>query len=95
MSDQPYNLDDGVSETFHFTVKGHEYIFRQMNTEEVETFQGMKGDKEIREFLYKFITKVRDDSPEFSEMAKQLTTPHWGNFMRMVVTEMTGKNGNS
>lgn len=83
-----YNLDEEVKESFRFSIKGHEYDFRQLNTEELENFQGMKGDKEIREYLYQFITPVKEDSPAFTAMAKQLLAPHWRNFINMVKVEM-------
>ena len=89
-----YDLDKDVSESFRFTLKGHEYIFKQMTTEEIDEFQQKKGDKEIREYLYTFITPAKDGSPKFDEMAKQMTAPHWTNFLHMVQVEMTGNESN-
>jgi len=86
--DKTYNLDEEVKESFHFTIKGHEYEFRQLTTEEIDAFQNMKGDKEIREHLYQFITPSSKDAPDFPEMAKQMLAPHWKNFIKMVRVEM-------
>lgn len=86
--EKKYNLDDDVHESFHFTIKGHEYSFRQLTTEEIDAFQNMKGDKEIREYLYQFVTPIQKDSPSFVDMAKQMLAPHWKNFITMVKTEM-------
>lgn len=83
-----YKLDEDVSESFQFTIKGHAYSFRQLNTEELEKFQGTKGDKEVREYLYQFITPINETSPQFPEMAKQMIAPHWKNFIKMVKAEM-------
>lgn len=90
-----HNLDNEVRETFKFTIKGHTYEFRQMTTEEIDNFQNIKTDKEIREYLYSFITKIDPEGPEFTEIAKQMIAPHWRNFMNMVIAEMGGKDGSS
>lgn len=89
--DTKYNLDDDVKESFHFTIKGHEYEFRQLTTEELDAFQNIKNDKDIREYLYQFITPVLKESPEFKEITKQMLTPHWRNFLNMVKAEMSGQ----
>lgn len=83
-----YNLDDDVRESFEFTIKGHTYQFRQLTTEEIDAFQKMTGDKEIREHLYQFVSPISKDAPAFTEMAKQMLAPHWKNFIIMVKTEM-------
>lgn len=87
-----HNLDDDVRESFRFQIKGYEYMFRQMNTEEIDEFRQIKEDKEIREYLYQFIDKTKEDEPEFREIAKKMIAPNWTKFMAMVVFEMTGKD---
>lgn len=91
-TDKKYNLDDDVNESFGFSIKGQEYKFRQLTTEEIDNFQGMKSDKEIREYLYQFITPISEKAPAFEEMAKQMLAPHWKNFLTMVKTEMGIEN---
>lgn len=89
-----YDLDQDVQETFRFTLKGYAYDFRQMTTEEIDEFQSKKNDKEIREYLFTFITPVEEKSPKFTEISKQMIAPHWVKFLEMIKTEMAG-NGNN
>lgn len=92
--EKKYDLDEDVRESFHFTLKGYEYEFRQMTTEEIDEFSNTKDDKEIRKFLYSFITPVKTDSPTFEVLSKQMIAPHWKNFVHMIKVEMAG-DGNS
>lgn len=84
----PYNLDEDVRESFQFNLKGHLYNFRQLTTEEIDQFQNLKGDKEIREWLYQYITPVEEASPKFDEIAKLMVAGNWKNFIKMVKVEM-------
>lgn len=87
-----YNLDEDVRESFRFVLKGHEYDFKQLTTEELDAFQKFvqekKNDSELREYFYQFITPVSKESPSFQDISKQMLTPHWKNFITMVKTEM-------
>lgn len=87
-----YNLDEDVRESFRFTLKGHEYEFKQLTTEELDEFQKFvrekKNDTELRMYFYQFITPVSKDAPQFEDISKQMLTPHWKNFITMVKTEM-------
>lgn len=92
MEPKVYNLDENVRESFPFTIKGHQYNFRQMNTEEIEVFQKMleekKGDKDLKDFFYNFITPVGKETPDFQVLSRQFIAPHWKNFINMVKTEL-------
>lgn len=84
-----HNLDDGVSESFEFQVRGHSYVFRHLTTEEMQGMQKLEG-KELEEYLYQFISKkdpADSATPDFKEVAKTMITPQWNNFKKMVMTE--------
>ncbi len=84
-----HNLDENIAEHFEFIIKGHNYKFRQPNTEEIKEIQKSSDDKDFgNENLYPFISKVNEDSPDFSETAKQMTMPYWHKFNAMVLTEL-------
>lgn len=95
MASKPYNLDDDISESFRFIVKGYEYDMRQMTTEEIDEFRDVKDEKQIREHLYQFITPVAKDTPEFPEIAKKMLAKQWLKFVEMIKVEMTGDNANN
>lgn len=83
---QIHNLSEGVQESFEFSIKGHEYSFRHLTTEQVEEMQKMQGD-ELMKFMFQFITKKNDASPDFTVIAKQMIVPEWANFTKMVKAE--------
>ena len=101
MTDKIHNLDEGVEEYFQFTVKGHTYKFKQPNTEELDEIrlatipitedmdekEAEAKSKESRESLFKFITP-EGEAPEFKEVSKKMTVPHWNRFNKMVSVEM-------
>ncbi len=101
MTNKIHNLDDGVQEYFEFIVKGHTYRFKQPNTEELDDMRTATtpGDvelddkareaeeKESKEALFQFITSV-GEAPEFKEISKKMTVPHWNRFNKMVAVEM-------
>lgn len=93
-TDKQYNLDEDVKESFRFTIKGHTYEFRQLNTEEIDKFQNIKEEKAIREYLFSFITPVDASSPSFEDVSKQMLAPHWKNFVNMVRVELSGNGSN-
>jgi hypothetical protein len=88
-----HNLDDGVQEYFEFILKGHTYRFRHLNTEEIEHLRKIDGDdKKVKEYLFQFITKVKEDAPEFPVVSQQMLTPHWIKFKKMIQAEMGDAN---
>lgn len=88
MAQQIHNLDDSVVEYFEFIVKGHNYRFRHMTMEELEQLKAVESDeKKSKEYLYSFITKVNETSPDFPEIAKKMITPQWVRFRKMIQTE--------
>ncbi len=101
MENKIHNLDDGVQEHFEFIVKGHTYRFRQPNTEELDAIRiatlpvtedmdekaTEAKSTESKEALFQFITPV-GEAPEFKEVSKQMTVPHWNRFNKMVAVEM-------
>jgi len=83
-----HDLNDGVVEHFEFSVNKHLYKFRHMTTSEMETLQKLEGkDKESKEYLYTFITKVNSDSPDFGEVAQKMIVPQWSKFRDMIKAE--------
>lgn len=91
MASSIHNLDDSLVEYFDFTVKGHTYRFRHLNTEEMEKLRSFKdNDAEAQKYLYSFITKINEEDPEFPEIAKQMITPQWVKFRKMIETEFGG-----
>ncbi len=96
-----HNLDEGVEEYFEFTVRGHNYRFKQLNMDELEEVRiaslpvaedmddkaKKAKEKESKESLFKFITPV-GDAPKFEEVSKKMTVPHWNRFNKMVAIEM-------
>lgn len=85
MSEQEYNLDDGVIEYTPFTLLGHKYKFRQFNTDEAAEMQKISADDKetLGTYYEKFIIPV-DDSPPFSEIKGKMLMAHWKNFNSMV-----------
>lgn len=85
-----HNLDD-VQQYFEFVVNSHKYRFRYMTVEEAETMQNMSNDEaKLRDFLYSFISKVDEASPNFEDVAKKMITPQWIRFRKMIETEFKG-----
>lgn len=88
---QIHNLDESIKESFDFILKGHQYRFRQMTMEELEQFSKLEGnEQEAKQFLYNFVTKVDQSSPDFSEIATQMYIPQWKRFTEMLKTEFMG-----
>lgn len=86
---QVHNLDEGVLESFNFIVKGHEYKFRHLNTDEMEEARKIGEDEEkAKNYLYQFISPVKPESPKFEEVAKQMITSQWKNFRAMLKSEI-------
>ena len=82
-----HNLDDQVQEYFDFTVLGNKYRFRHMTTDEVDEWSKLSDPQKSKEYLFKFIDKVDQNSPDFSEISKKMITPHWLHFNAMVKVE--------
>jgi hypothetical protein len=91
MAQLPHNLDENVTEYFEFVVLGHKYKFKHLTTEELEELTRIdkdpQNDTKLKDFLYKFISKTEDTSPEFSEVAKKMLVPHWTKFKEMIKAE--------
>lgn len=88
MENKIHDLDDGVIEYFDFKLFGNTYRFKHLNTEEVEVIKSFGGDGDkIQTYLYKFITPVDKDIPEFSEVSKKMTIPHLQKFQKMIKSE--------
>jgi len=91
MANKIHNLDEAVVEFFDFIIKGHTYRFRHMNTEEMTEMKTLVGDEEkTKDYLFKFISKIDDSSPEFTEIAKKMLSPHWNKFAEMLKSEVNG-----
>lgn len=82
-----HNLDE-IAEYFEFQLKGHQYRFRHLTTDEIEALQKMgSDDAKSREYLYTFITPINKESPAFKKIAKTMITPHWVKFREMIRAE--------
>lgn len=93
MDSKVYNLDEGIQEYFEFIIKGNKYKFRHLNTEEMEKFRDVAEDEEkAKTFLFDFISKENEDSPDFSEIAKQMIAPQWIKFRKMLFSEMSDES---
>lgn len=99
MQSKTFNLDENVSESFEFTVRGNTYIFRYPTTGEmVEVLkiineaakEGNSLDVEDRfmSILYSFITPKSKDVKPFDEIYPSLISPQQKNFVDMVRTEV-------
>ncbi len=83
-----YDLDEGVVEYFDFKLFGHTYRFKHMNTEEVQAIRELGEDgTKVQEYLYKFVSAVDKDTPDFMEVSKKMTIPHLQKFQKMIRTE--------
>lgn len=88
MPSQTYNLDDSVNESFKFIANGHTYIFRHLNTEEIDAMRKVSEDEgKFKEFIAQFITKENESSPDFIDIFKKMITPQWRNFNKMIKAE--------
>jgi hypothetical protein len=83
-----YNLDLGVEEYFEFSIKGHNYKFKHLTTDELKELSSMEKDDSDKatEYMYSFIESV-DDAPDFKEVAKTLSVPYLLAFRKMIKTE--------
>ena len=85
-----HNLDD-VQEYFEFIVSGCTYRFRHMTSEEIDQLNKLGEDREkVNDFMYSFITKADETSPDFKEVAKKMTSPKWAKFTVMLKEELSG-----
>lgn len=92
MDNQIHNLDESVVEYFDFIVKGHKYRFQHMTTEEMAEMKKLSGDEEkARDYMFKFISKTDEASPDFIEVSKQMITPQWVKFFAMIKVEFNGQ----
>jgi hypothetical protein len=90
MDNKIHDLDEGLVEYFDFKLFGHTYRFKQLNTEEVKEMTAMGSDEtgdKLQEYLYRFITPVSPNAPEFMEISKKMTLPHLKKFNQMIKQE--------
>lgn len=91
MSSTPYNID-ADQEYFEFTLKGHVYRFRHMNTSEMAEITTFKDDNEKSlEYLFSFITTEDPEAPDFKEATKTFIAPQWKKFREMLEAEFGAK----
>lgn len=87
MSSTPYNID-ADQEFFQFTLQGHIYNFRHMNTDEISAMAEIKDDpKKMLDYLYSFISTDDKEAPAFKDIAPKLIAPQWKKFRQMIETE--------
>jgi hypothetical protein len=83
-----YNLDENIEEYFEFIILGHKYRFRYPSTEEMFELKDAKDET----LFERFITKVEENSPEFSETSKKMISPHWLAFKEMIYQQIGGND---
>jgi hypothetical protein len=86
---QDYNLDDGVSESFKFSLAGHIYVMRYPTTEEIAEAQKIgDDDADARtKWLYGFVTPENSDDPGIEEALKKANIKVVRNFNAMIEKE--------
>jgi len=86
-----FNLDEGVEESFTFTVLGNAYSFKYPNSEELEELSKIaKTDVEkLSKLLLGYITAIGESKP-FEEIQKKMLTPHISKFNKMIIEEIVG-----
>lgn len=100
--DKNYNLDD-VQEYFPFKLKGFQYRFRHLNSEEAAQLQTISTEinkipkptpeqraehaKKVEDYLFSFISKVDEAAPDFLVIKEQMIVPQWKKFREMLETE--------
>ncbi len=87
-----HNLDVGVSDSFKFIIRGHEYSFRYLNTEEMNEFIESlnKKDKNLENLIFNYITPVNEGAPVFGELYKKMIVPEIRAFNEMITSEFKG-----
>ncbi len=87
---QTHVLDQDIAEYFTFSIRGHEYRFRYLTMPEIEKMKELEDDDaKSRAFLFSFISKVKEDSPDFEEIQKTMLAPHWLRFHAMIKAEFS------
>jgi hypothetical protein len=89
MSDTIINLDDGIVENFKFSIKGYTYNFKLPNTEEIDELVSFgKDSKKIREWLFKFVTKINEKDPDIAEVINKSSLQYFMAFQDMVIKKL-------
>lgn len=94
MDAKVYNFDESLSEYFEFVIKGHRYKFKYPTVEEMKEGTSKPTNEETAEYFYNFITKIDDTSPNFTDVANQMTSPQLRMFTEMIKTEL-GRYGDN
>ena len=86
-----FNLDEGVEESFRFTVLGSTYNFKYPNAEELEELGKVGKDdvEKLGKLLLEYITPIGESKP-FAEIQKKMLPPHVVKFNKMVMEEIGG-----
>jgi len=83
------NLDSELSEYFDFIVEGHTYRFRYPTIEEAGNLSNMAEDEEkTMAFIFSFINKVDDASPDFKDIYPKMIIPKQQKFVQMLKSEL-------
>lgn len=89
---QTHVLDKDVAEYFTFSIRGHEYRFRYLTMPELEKMKEIESDEaKSRAYLFSFISKVNESSPDFEEVQKTMLAPHWLRFRDMIKAEFSAQ----
>lgn len=89
MVSQPYNLDQDVQESFKFTLGGFTYIFKHLNTEQMDELLEFRSDpKKFIDYVVEFISPEDPKAPPFKEARLKMLAPHIKNFNKMLIAEL-------
>lgn len=86
-----FNLDEGVEESFTFTILGNNYSFKYPNSEELEELGkiGKTDVEKLGKLLLGYITPIGESKP-FEEIQKKMLPPHTIKFNKMIMEEIGG-----
>lgn len=89
MSDTIINLDDGIVESFKFSIKGYTYSFKLPSVEELDELISFKDDyKKTKDWLYKFVIKINEKDPNISEIMEKSSLQYFIAFQKMIMSKL-------
>lgn len=89
MASQPYNLDQDVQESFKFIFGGVTYIFKHLNTEQMDELLKFRQDpNKFIDYVIQFITPEDPKALPFKEARMKMLAPHMKNFNKMLIAEL-------
>ena len=89
MANPEYDLNDGVTESFRFSIGGHVYVMRYPTTEEIAEAQKIvDNDTDGRtKWLYSFVTPETQGDPSIEDTLKKVSIKVMQAFNKMIEKE--------